>query len=133
MIWVICRSLDHLPKPLVRLRGRDASLRPIAGTRSRGADAEEDRDNEHSLLIDEKENAEHVMLVDLARNDLGRVAAGGSVRVEPYRAIERYSHVMHIVSGVQGILRDDKDAFDLFAAVFPAGTWLVRQKYGRWS
>jgi anthranilate synthase component 1 len=110
------------PEALVRLRGRDASLRPIAGTRPRGADADEDRANEDSLLLDEKENAEHVMLVDLARNDLGRVAAAGSVRVEPYRAIERYSHVMHIVSGVQGILRDDKDAFDLFAAVFPAGT-----------
>ena len=71
---------------------------------------------------DEKENAEHVMLVDLARNDLGRVAEGGSVYVEPYRSIERYSHVMHIVSGVQGKVCKDKDALDLFAATFPAGT-----------
>jgi anthranilate synthase component 1 len=74
------------------------------------------------LLADPKENAEHVMLVDLARNDLGRVAKAGSVHVNPYRVIERYSHVMHIVSGVQGELAADKDAFDLFAAAFPAGT-----------
>jgi anthranilate synthase component 1 len=74
------------------------------------------------LLADPKENAEHVMLVDLARNDLGRVASGGSVHVNPYRKIERYSHVMHIVSGVQGLVAADRDAFDLFAAAFPAGT-----------
>jgi anthranilate synthase component I len=74
------------------------------------------------LLADPKENAEHVMLVDLARNDLGRVAVPGSIRVEPSRAIERYSHVMHIVSGVEGELEDGRDVFDLFAATFPAGT-----------
>ena len=78
--------------------------------------------HEKSLLADDKEIAEHVMLVDLARNDLGRVAKPGTILVEPYQSIEKYSHVMHIVSGVQGVLEDDKDAFDLFAAAFPAGT-----------
>ena len=110
------------PEALVRLRHGRASLRPIAGTRPRGADRVEDQANEASLLADEKENAEHVMLVDLARNDLGRVAAAGSVRVDPFRSIERYSHVMHIVSGVHGQLAAGHDAFDLFAAAFPAGT-----------
>jgi anthranilate synthase component 1 len=110
------------PEALVKLHGGRASLRPIAGTRPRGADREEDIAHEQSLLADKKENAEHVMLVDLARNDLGRVAAAGSVFVEPYRSIERYSHVMHIVSGVQGKLAESQDAFDLFAAAFPAGT-----------
>jgi anthranilate synthase component 1 len=110
------------PEALVKLRRGHASLRPIAGTRPRGATPEQDVGHEKSLLADEKENAEHVMLVDLARNDLGRVASAGSVYVEPYRCIERYSHVMHIVSGVQGELATGKDAFDLFAAAFPAGT-----------
>ena len=110
------------PEALVKLHGGRASLRPIAGTRPRGASVEEDCAHEKSLLADKKENAEHVMLVDLARNDLGRVAAAGSVFVEPYRSIERYSHVMHIVSGVQGTMAAGKDAFDLFAAAFPAGT-----------
>jgi anthranilate synthase component 1 len=110
------------PEALVKLTGRTASLRPIAGTLPRGRTSEEDRQNEVALLADPKESAEHVMLVDLARNDLGRVAAAGSVRVDPYRAIERYSHVMHIVSGVQGELAPEYDAFDLFAASFPAGT-----------
>ncbi len=110
------------PEALVKLRRGHASLRPIAGTRPRGATPEQDTAHEQSLLADEKENAEHVMLVDLARNDLGRVAAAGSVYVDPYRCIERYSHVMHIVSGVQGELAEGKDAFDLFAAAFPAGT-----------
>jgi anthranilate synthase component 1 len=97
-------------------------LRPIAGTRPRAADDTEDRRREQELLADAKENAEHVMLVDLARNDLGRVAQAGSVHVAPYRSIERYSHVMHIVSGVRGELAPGRDAFDLFAAAFPAGT-----------
>jgi len=110
------------PEALVRLEGDHASLRPIAGTRPRGASEETDLALERELLADPKENAEHVMLVDLARNDLGRVAQAGSVHVEPYRNIERYSHVMHIVSGVQGTLDASKDAFDLFAAAFPAGT-----------
>ncbi len=109
------------PEALVRLHGKTASLRPIAGTRPRGASAEEDLANEKTLLADPKEAAEHVMLVDLARNDLGRVARAGTVHVDPYRSIERYSHVMHIVSGVQGELADEFDQFDLFAASFPAG------------
>jgi len=110
------------PEALVKLNGRCAQLRPIAGTRPRSPDAATDRAREAQLLEDPKENAEHVMLVDLARNDLGRVARAGSVRVEPYRSIERYSHVMHMVSGVHGELAADRDAFDLFAAAFPAGT-----------
>jgi len=110
------------PEALVKLQGGKAQLRPIAGTRPRGADAAADLALEAGLLADTKENAEHVMLVDLARNDLGRVAAAGSVGVDPYRVIERYSHVMHIVSGVNGRLAPGRDAFDLFAATFPAGT-----------
>jgi len=112
------------PEALVKLEGREATLRPIAGTRPRGAGGDPLADERMAteLLADPKEAAEHVMLVDLARNDLGRVAETGSVRVEPYRTIERYSHVMHIVSGVSGVLSRDADAFDLFAATFPAGT-----------
>ena len=110
------------PEALVKLNDGKASLRPIAGTLPRGATREEDDANEAQLLADPKEAAEHVMLVDLARNDLGRVARAGSVHVDPYRSIERYSHVMHIVSGVQGELAPGHDQFDLFAASFPAGT-----------
>ena len=110
------------PEALVRLNHKNASLRPIAGTRPRGKNKDEDAMNEKSLLSDEKEIAEHIMLVDLARNDLGRVAKPGSIEVKPYKSVEYYSHVMHIVSGVQGILDDSMDAFDLFAASFPAGT-----------
>jgi anthranilate synthase component I len=110
------------PEALVKLNRGHAELRPIAGTRPRAEDALADARLEAELRADSKENAEHVMLVDLARNDLGRVAIPGSVRVEPYRSIERYSHVMHIVSGVRGQLAAQCDAFDLFAATFPAGT-----------
>jgi anthranilate synthase component 1 len=110
------------PEALVKLRGDTAELRPIAGTRPRGLDEDQDLLLERQLLSDTKEAAEHVMLVDLARNDLGRTAVAGSVLVEPYRVIERYSHVMHLVSGVSGKVRDGLDAFDLFAATFPAGT-----------
>jgi anthranilate synthase component I len=110
------------PEALVKLSASRASLRPIAGTRPRGATQTEDERHERELRADPKENAEHVMLVDLARNDLGRVAEAGSVAVHPYRIIERYSHVMHIVSAVNGQLASNKDAFDLFAATFPAGT-----------
>ncbi|HZF17060.1 MAG TPA: anthranilate synthase component I family protein [Steroidobacteraceae bacterium] len=110
------------PEALVKLNAGRASLRPIAGTRPRGTTAPLDERHERELRADPKENAEHVMLVDLARNDLGRVAAAGSVGVDPYRIIERYSHVMHIVSAVNGRLEAGKDAFDLFAATFPAGT-----------
>ncbi|HKD52776.1 MAG TPA: anthranilate synthase component I family protein [Steroidobacteraceae bacterium] len=110
------------PEALVKLSGGRAQLRPIAGTRPRAVEPATDQAREAELLADPKENAEHVMLVDLARNDLGRVALAGSVRVDPYRCIERYSHVMHMVSGVQGELAPGRDAFDLFAAAFPAGT-----------
>ena len=110
------------PEALVKLNARRAQLRPIAGTRPRSADGAGDEARAAELLADPKENAEHVMLVDLARNDLGRVARAGSVRVDPYRSIERYSHVMHMVSGVEGELAEGRDAFDLFAAAFPAGT-----------
>jgi anthranilate synthase component I len=110
------------PEALVKCHGGHAQLRPIAGSRPRGADELQDAALEAELLADPKENAEHVMLVDLARNDLGRVAVAGSVGVDPYRVIERYSHIMHIVSGVKGRLAPGQDAFDLFAATFPAGT-----------
>ncbi|HUI60468.1 MAG TPA: anthranilate synthase component I family protein, partial [Steroidobacteraceae bacterium] len=110
------------PEALVKLKSGRAQLRPIAGTRPRSDDPGIDTAREAELRADPKENAEHVMLVDLARNDLGRVARAGSVHVEPYRAIERYSHVMHMVSGVHGELAAGRDSFDLFAAAFPAGT-----------
>jgi len=110
------------PEALVRLTGSNAELRPIAGTHPRGSSATEDDVLASRLQADPKENAEHVMLVDLARNDLGRVARAGSIRVQPDREVERYSHVMHLVSGVTGVLAPGKDAFDLFAAAFPAGT-----------
>jgi anthranilate synthase component I len=110
------------PEALVKCHGGHAQLRPIAGSRPRGANDAHDAALEAELLADPKENAEHVMLVDLARNDLGRVAVAGSVSVDPYRVIERYSHIMHMVSGVKGRLLAGQDAFDLFAATFPAGT-----------
>ncbi len=110
------------PEALVKCHAGFAQLRPIAGSRPRGVDTPGDLELEAELLADPKENAEHVMLVDLARNDLGRVAIAGSVAVDPYRVIERYSHIMHIVSGVNGRLAPGQDAFDLFAATFPAGT-----------
>ena len=116
------RVAGSSPEALVELDHGHASLRPIAGTRPRGTNQADDLGLERELLADPKENAEHVMLVDLARNDLGRVAAAGTVHVDPYRKIERYSHVMHIVSGVKGEVATDRDAFDLFAATFPAGT-----------
>jgi anthranilate synthase component 1 len=110
------------PEFLVRLDGRRARLRPLAGTRPRGADPAEDARIAAELLANEKERAEHVMLVDLGRNDLGAVANTGTVQVDELMVIERFSHVMHIVSNVVAELRDDKDALDLFAATFPAGT-----------
>jgi anthranilate synthase component I len=110
------------PEALVKCHSGQAQLRPIAGSRPRGADEAADAALQAELLADPKENAEHVMLVDLARNDLGRVAVAGSVCVDPFRVIERYSHIMHIVSGVKGSLKPGQDAFDLFAATFPAGT-----------
>jgi anthranilate synthase component 1 len=121
------RCEDHIvlgssPEILVRLEGREITLRPIAGTRPRGNTPEEDAERERELLADPKELAEHVMLVDLGRNDVGRVAEIGSVRVDEFEAIERYSHVMHIVSNVRGRLRPGLDAIDLLRATFPAGT-----------
>jgi anthranilate synthase component 1 len=110
------------PEMHVRLEGHRAYLRPIAGTRPRGETPAEDLDLERDLLADAKERAEHIMLVDLARNDLGRVCRYGSVKVPELMGIERYSHVMHIVSQVQGELKPDFDAFDLMRATFPAGT-----------
>ena len=110
------------PEMHVRLQDRTVELRPIAGTRPRGVTAAEDDLNASELLADPKERAEHIMLVDLARNDVGRVAEIGSVRVPELMSIERYSHVMHIVSHVTGRLRDGCDAFDVLKATFPAGT-----------
>ncbi|HEY5460386.1 MAG TPA: anthranilate synthase component I [Deferrimonas sp.] len=110
------------PEILVRLEGDEIQLRPIAGTRPRGATPSEDRRLEAELLSDPKELAEHVMLVDLGRNDVGRVAAWGSVKANELMGIERYSHVMHIVSNVVGKLREGLTAFDVLRAAFPAGT-----------
>jgi anthranilate synthase component 1 len=110
------------PEVLVRLEGDLVQLRPIAGTRPRGAAPEEDRRLEAELLSDPKEIAEHVMLVDLGRNDVGRVAEWGSVKVDELMVVERYSHVMHIVSNVVGRLRKGLSAFDVLRAAFPAGT-----------
>ncbi len=110
------------PEVLVRLQGRMAEVRPIAGTRPRGKNANEDQALEAELLADPKERAEHVMLVDLGRNDLGRVCEFGTVQVPDLFTIERYSHVIHIVSRVTGRLRDGLDAYDLLRATFPAGT-----------
>jgi anthranilate synthase component I len=110
------------PEFLVRLDGRKARMRPLAGTRARGADPAQDAAIETELLANEKERAEHVMLVDLGRNDLGAVATTGSVHVDQLMIIERFSHVMHIVSNVVAELKPECDALDLFAATFPAGT-----------
>jgi anthranilate synthase component I len=110
------------PEPLITVSGRHVSTRPIAGTRPRGANADEDRWIAEELLADPKERAEHVMLVDLGRNDLGRVCEFGSVNVEDFMAVENYSHVMHIVSSVTGRLREGVGALDALRSVLPAGT-----------
>ncbi|HSD40440.1 MAG TPA: anthranilate synthase component I [Burkholderiales bacterium] len=110
------------PEILVRLEGDKVTLRPIAGTRRRGANADEDRALAEELLADPKERAEHVMLIDLGRNDVGRIAQIGSVRVTENMVIERYSHVMHIVSNVEGKLKPGLDALAVLRATFPAGT-----------
>jgi anthranilate synthase component 1 len=110
------------PEVMVRLTGNRVEVRPIAGTRPRGATEQADRALADELLADEKEKAEHVMLVDLGRNDVGRVSQAGSVQVSEYMVIERYSHVMHLVSHVQGVLREGCDAFDVLRSTFPAGT-----------
>jgi anthranilate synthase component 1 len=116
------RVIGSSPETMVRLTGNTIELRPIAGTRRRGATPEEEKELEADLLADPKERAEHIMLVDLGRNDVGRVAAIGTVEVNELMAIERYSHVIHIVSNVRGKLANDKTAFDLFVSAFPAGT-----------
>ncbi|MHC8671310.1 aminodeoxychorismate synthase component I [Bacillus cereus] len=110
------------PELLIKKQGTEVSTRPIAGTRSRGADEQEDEELARELIENEKERAEHVMLVDLERNDLGRVCKYGTVEVDEFMVIEKYSHVMHIVSNVRGEVEEDKDAFDLVKAVFPGGT-----------
>ncbi len=110
------------PEVHVRLTGQKVEIRPIAGTRPRGKNSAEDVAFEKDLLADEKERAEHLMLVDLARNDIGRVCSFGSIKVPEFMTIERYSHVMHIVSQVEGQLAPERSAFDLMRATFPAGT-----------
>ena len=110
------------PEMLVRAVGRKLEYRPIAGTHPRGRDEAEDAALEKQMLADEKERAEHVMLVDLGRNDLGRVSDYGSVKVRGLMYVERYSHVMHLVSALEGRLRPELNAMDAFAACFPAGT-----------
>jgi anthranilate synthase component 1 len=110
------------PEMLVRVRGRDVFYRPIAGTQPRGREEAEDLRLEKELLASEKERAEHIMLVDLGRNDLGRVCEYGTVKVEQLLTVERFSHVMHLVSSLRGRLREDVDCFDALMACFPAGT-----------
>jgi len=114
--------LGSSPEMLVRVSGRKLEYRPIAGTHRRGKDEVEDMELEQKMLHDEKERAEHVMLVDLGRNDIGRVSEYGSVKVADLMFVERYSHVMHLVSALEGRLRPNLDALDAFAACFPAGT-----------
>jgi anthranilate synthase component 1 len=114
--------LGSSPEMLVRVTGRKLEYRPIAGTHPRGRDEAEDQRLQEKMLSDEKERAEHVMLVDLGRNDLGRVSEYGSVKVKDLMYVERYSHVMHIVSALEGKLRPELHALDAFAACFPAGT-----------
>jgi anthranilate synthase component 1 len=116
------RLIGSSPEILVKVTGDRVQLRPIAGTRRRGMTPEEDRELERELLADPKECAEHIMLVDLARNDCGRVATYGSVHVDDLMVVERYSHVMHIVSNVLGRLDAKYDAYDVLKASFPAGT-----------
>jgi anthranilate synthase component 1 len=116
------RVVGSSPEVLVRLEGDRIDLRPIAGTRPRGSNEEQDLALERELLDDPKERAEHIMLVDLGRNDVGRVARIGSVKVTELMVVERYSHVMHIVSNINGVLEEGRDAFDLLRACFPAGT-----------
>ncbi len=115
-------QIGSSPEILVRKEGKHIELRPIAGTRKRGANPEEDEALRLELLADPKERAEHLMLVDLGRNDVGRVARDGSVEVKDLLVVEKYSHVMHLVSGVHGLIAEGKDQFDVMDACFPAGT-----------
>ena len=116
------RVIGSSPETLVRLTDQTIELRPIAGTRRRGSNPSEEKELEADLLSDPKETAEHIMLVDLGRNDVGRVAEIGSVQVNELMAIERYSHVIHMVSNIRGRLATGKRPFDLFVSCFPAGT-----------
>jgi len=116
------RVIGSSPETMVRLTGDTIELRPIAGTRRRGATPEEERELEADLLADPKERAEHIMLVDLGRNDVGRVCEYGSVRVPQFMGLERFSHVMHLTSIVEGKLADDRDRLDALVSCFPAGT-----------
>jgi len=116
------KLIGSSPEILVRLEGSRVTIRPIAGTRPRGKDEREDRFLEKELLSDEKEKAEHIMLVDLGRNDAGKVCRYGSVKVNELMKVERYSHVMHLVSNVNGKVKKDKDQFDVLRGSFPAGT-----------
>jgi anthranilate synthase component 1 len=116
------RIIGSSPETMVRLTGEVVELPPIAGTRRRGATPEEEQSLEADLLADPKERAEHIMLVDLGRNDVGRIAEIGTIEVNELMGIERYSHVIHIVSNVRGKLAPDKSSFDLFVSAFPAGT-----------
>lgn len=125
MFYLKCSNAEIIgssPEVHVQLQNGMVNIRPIAGTRPRGKTPEEDRINEEELMADEKERAEHIMLVDLARNDIGRVCTGGTVKVEDLEIIEYYSHVMHIVSNVRGKLSPEHDMFSLIEASFPAGT-----------
>ncbi len=122
MILTAFRYSAHLLKCILKVENKNALVRPIAGTRRRGKNQEEDEYLEKDLLADEKESAEHLMLVDLARNDLGRVCKAGSVHVTDSRSIEKYKNVIHIVSEVQGDLKDDCDCLDALKSTFPAGT-----------
>jgi anthranilate synthase component I len=117
-----CTLIGSSPETMIRLDNRTACLRPIAGTQPRGATEQEDRRNADALLKDEKERAEHLMLVDLGRNELGRVALPGTVQVTDLMTVERYSHVMHLVSNITADIEPRFDAFDLFQSAFPAGT-----------
>ncbi len=114
--------LGASPELLVKVENKQVEIRPIAGTRGRGKDEAEDQSLAEDLLSDEKEKAEHLMLVDLGRNDVGRVSVYGTVEVKEFMIVERYSHVMHIVSDVRGQLREDRDALDALMSGFPAGT-----------
>jgi anthranilate synthase component 1 len=125
MFFLRCSTqllIGSSPEVMVRLDGREITVRPIAGTRPRGTEEREDQEFERELVTDPKEVAEHIMLLDLGRNDVGRVAETGSVRVTERLVVERYSHVMHLVSNVTAVLRPGMDCFDAFRATFPAGT-----------
>jgi anthranilate synthase component 1 len=117
-----CQIVGASPEILIRLEEDRVTLRPIAGTRKRGSNAEEDLANEKDLLTDPKEIAEHLMLIDLGRNDIGKVSKMGTVQVTDKMIVEKYSHVMHIVSNVTGTLSEDLDAIDALKATLPAGT-----------